>query len=75
MKRPFFSILIPVYNVEKYLTSCLESVLRQTFTDYEVVLIDDGSKDSSGRICDDYVSRYPDKIRVQHKPNQGLICQ
>lgn len=73
MKKPFFSILIPVFNVEKYLTSCLESVLRQTFTDYEVVLIDDGSKDSSGRICDDYVSRYPDKIRVQHKQNQGLI--
>ena len=72
-EKTFFSVLIPVYNVEKYLTSCLESVLRQTFTDYEVVLIDDGSKDSSGRICDDYVSRYPDKIRVQHKPNRGLI--
>lgn len=73
MNKPFFSILIPVYNVEKYLSACLESVLRQSFTDYEVILVDDGSKDSSGQICDDYAKRYPGKIRVQHKPNQGLI--
>lgn len=73
MNKPYFSVLIPVYNVEKYLSSCLESVLSQTFSDYEVILIDDGSKDSSGRICDDYAERYPGKIRVQHKPNQGLI--
>lgn len=73
MNKPYFSVLIPVYNVEKYLSSCLESVLSQTFSDYEVILIDDGSKDSSGRICDDYAKRYPGKIRVQHKPNQGLI--
>lgn len=73
MNKPFFSVLIPVYNVEKYLIICLESVLSQTFTDYEVVLIDDGSKDSSGRICDDYAAQYPDIIKVHHKPNQGLI--
>lgn len=73
MNKPFFSVIIPVYNVEKYLSCCLESVLSQTFSDYEVILINDGSKDSSGRICDDYVKRYPGKIRVQHKPNQGLI--
>ena len=73
MNNPFFSVLIPVYNVERYLSICLESVLKQDFADYEVIIIDDGSKDGSGRICDDYVSRYPDKIRVQHKDNQGLI--
>ena len=72
MNKPYFSVLIPVYNVEKFLSSCLESVLRQTFSDYEVILIDDGSKDSSGRICDDYAKRYPGKIRVQHKSNQGV---
>lgn len=73
MKKPFFSIIIPVYNVEKYLPSCLESVLSQTFTDFEVILIDDGSKDSSGQVCDEYAARYPEIIHVQHKPNQGLI--
>lgn len=73
MNKPFFSILIPVYNVERYLPACLESVLRQSFTDYEVILVDDGSKDSSGQICDEYAARYPQIIHVQHKPNQGLI--
>ena len=73
MNKPFFSILIPVYNVEKYLSTCLESVLRQSYKDYEIILVDDGSKDSSGKICDDYVARYPGKIHVHHKPNQGLI--
>lgn len=73
MNIPFFSILIPVYNVERYLEDCLESVLAQSFSDYEVILIDDGSKDRSGQICDAYADRYPDRIRVHHKQNQGLI--
>lgn len=73
MERKLFSILIPVFNVEKYLSICLESVLQQSFTDYEIILVDDGSKDASGQICDDYVARYPEKIQVIHKPNQGLI--
>ena len=73
MNRPFFSILIPVYNVEKYLSTCLESVLRQSFTDYEIILVDDGSEDSSGQICDEYAACYPDRIRVHHKPNQGQL--
>lgn len=73
MNRPFFSILIPVYNVEKYLSVCLESVLQQSFTDYEIILVDDGSKDSSGQICDEYAVRYPNIIRVLHKENQGQI--
>lgn len=71
--KPFFSILIPVYNVEKYLAICIESVLRQSFSDYEIILVDDGSKDTSGKICDAYCAKYADKVRVLHKPNQGLI--
>lgn len=73
MNSPFFSILVPVYNVEKYLAICLDSVLKQAFSDYEIILVDDGAKDNSGKICDDYQAKYPDKIVVHHKPNQGLI--
>lgn len=68
-----YSILIPVYNVEPYLPQCLDSVLSQTFTDYEVILVDDGSTDGSGDICDRYQQKHPERIRVIHKINQGLI--
>lgn len=70
---PFFSVIVPVYNVEKYLIYCLESVLHQTFTDYEILLVDDGSQDNSGQICDNYAARYPNFIHVKHKTNQGQI--
>ena len=73
MSNPFFSVLIPVYNVEKYLSACLESVLHQSFTDYEIILVDDGSKDTSGLICDRYHNKHPEKIRVHHKTNQGQL--
>jgi len=69
---PFFSVTIPVYNVEKYLRQCLDSVLNQTFQDFEVVLLDDGSTDRSGRICDEYSVR-DSRIRVIHNKNQGLL--
>ena len=69
---PFFSILIPVYNVEKYLDECLKSVVGQTFSDFEVILIDDGSSDNSGTICDEYQKKY-ENIKVIHKKNEGLI--
>lgn len=68
-----FSVLIPVYNVEAYLQQCLDSVVNQTFDDYEIIIVNDGSTDSSGKICDAYKSRYPDKLNVIHKKNQGLI--
>ena len=68
-----FSILIPVYNVELYLQQCLDSVVNQSFHDYEVIIVDDGSTDNSGKICDEYAQRYPEKITVIHKQNQGLI--
>lgn len=65
------SIIIPVYNSEKYLEKCLDSVLAQTFTDFEVLLINDGSADESGNICDDYAQK-DSRIRVFHKHNGGV---
>jgi len=68
-----YSILIPIYNVQKYLERCLDSILAQTNTDYEVILVDDGSTDDSGNICNRYCEQYPDKFKVIHKQNQGLL--
>lgn len=65
------SVIIPVYNSEKYLEKCLDSVLAQTFTDFEVLLINDGSADESGNICDDYAQK-DSRIRVFHKHNGGV---
>ena len=67
-----FSVLIPVYNVESYIDECIQSVLSQTYTDYEMILVDDGSTDKSGVKCDQYALEYP-QIKVIHKKNQGLI--
>ncbi|WP_455719406.1 glycosyltransferase family 2 protein [Agathobacter sp.] len=64
------SVIVPVYNVEKYLEKCIESILHQTYKDFELVLIDDGSSDSSGIICDEYGDR--DNIVIVHKTNGGL---
>jgi glycosyltransferase involved in cell wall biosynthesis len=66
-----FSIVIPIYNVEKYVSECIDSVLAQSYKNYEIILVDDGSKDNSGIICDKYSKRY-DFIRVIHKKNGGL---
>lgn len=65
------SVVIPVYNVEKYLNECVDSVLNQTYSSYEIILVDDGSTDSSGSICDSYVIK-DSRIRVFHKANGGL---
>lgn len=65
------SVIIPVYNVEGYLANTLNGVLAQAYDDLEIILVDDGSKDGSGAICDDYAARYPDVIRVCHIPNGG----
>ena len=67
---PAVSIIVPVYNVEKYLRECLDSILNQTFKDFELILIDDGSKDKSGEICDEYAKIY-NNITVVHQKNQG----
>lgn len=66
----FFSIVVPIYNVETYLCQCIDSILNQTFADFELILVDDGSKDKSPRICDDYAGK-DNRIRVIHKENGG----
>lgn len=71
MKIPKISVIVPVYNVEKYLHKCIDSILAQTFTDFEVLLIDDGSTDNSGKICDEYAEK-DDRVRVFHKENGGV---
>lgn len=68
---PLVSVIIPVYNTEKYLDRCINSVLAQTLSDIEVLLIDDGSTDGSGKICDDY-ARKDKRIHVIHTSNQGV---
>lgn len=65
------SVIIPVYNVEKYLSICIESVLNQTYKDYEIILVDDGSTDNSLAICNEYASEN-NKIKVIHQENKGL---
>ena len=68
---PKISVIVPVYNTEKYLRRCIDSILSQTFTDFELLLIDDGSKDSSGAICDEYAAK-DNRVRVFHKENGGV---
>lgn len=67
---PKISVIVPVYNVEKYLPQCLDSILAQTFTDFELILVNDGSKDRSGNICDEYAQK-DSRIVVIHKENGG----
>lgn len=68
---PKISIIVPVYKVEKYIHKCVNSILVQTFTDFELILVDDGSPDNCGRICDEYASK-DNRIKVIHKKNGGL---
>lgn len=69
--NPKISVIVPVYNVEKYLRRCVDSILAQTFTDFELLLIDDGSKDKSGEICDEY-AKTDNRVKVFHKENGGV---
>ena len=73
MKREedLISVIVPVYNIEKYLPKCLESIANQTYGNLEIILVDDGSTDSSGLICDEYAAR-DSRARVIHQSNQGL---
>ena len=71
MSKPLVSIIIPVYNVELYLSKCIDSILAQSFTDWECILVDDGSKDKSGSICDNYALK-DNRIKVIHQNNSGV---
>ncbi|MCI8373939.1 MAG: glycosyltransferase [Lachnospiraceae bacterium] len=66
------SIIVPIYNIKAYLPQCIESLLYQTFSDMEILLVDDGSTDGSGKICDEYAQK-DSRIRVLHKKNGGLV--
>lgn len=71
MEKNIISIIIPVYNVENHLKQCIESVINQTYKELEIIIIDDGSKDSSGKICDEYAEK-DKRIKVIHKENGGI---
>ena len=71
--HPFLSIIIPIYNTEEYLPHCLDSILAQDFKDYELILVDDGSTDSSASICDQYAAAHS-QIRCLHQANGGHTC-
>ncbi len=68
-----FSIIVPVYNVEAYVTRCLDSIITQDFDSYEVIVVDDGSTDSSGKRCDEYKKKY-NNVKVIHQKNQGVAA-
>ena len=71
MTEPKISVIVPVYKAERYLHKCVDSLLAQTFSDFEVILVDDGSPDRSGELCDEYARR-DSRVRVIHKPNGGV---
>lgn len=68
---PIISIIVPVHNVEKYVERTIRSILRQTFEDFELILVDDGSTDNSGTICDKYLGK-DERVKVIHKENEGV---
>lgn len=70
--KPFFSIIVPIYNIEAYIKKCIDSILAQTYDNYELILVDDGSVDQCPAICDAY-KKEDTRIQVIHKPNGGLV--
>lgn len=70
---PDYSVVVPVYNVEEYLSQCVDSLLAQRYGNFEVILVDDGSSDGSGALCDRYAAR-DSRVRVIHQPNRGVVA-
>ena len=70
-KNGLISVIVPVYNVESYLEKCIDSIIHQTYKNLEIILVDDGSTDNSGKICDVYKEK-DSRIKVIHKQNRGL---
>lgn len=70
-KNPCISVIVSVYNVQHFLSQCIESILAQTYTNLEIILVDDGSTDASGKICDDYINK-DSRIKVIHQTNSGV---
>lgn len=71
-KLPLISVIVPIYNIEEYLHKCIETIINQTYTNIQIILIDDGSTDTSGNICDMY-KKQDSRIEVIHKKNDGLV--
>ena len=69
-EKPLISVIIPVYNVEKYIRECLDSIVNQTYKNLQIILVDDGSTDNSGKICDEFAKK-DSRITVVHQENQG----
>ena len=67
-----YSVIVPIYKVEKYLKKCIDSILEQSFKDFELILVDDGSPDNCPQICDEY-AKNDSRIKVVHKKNGGLV--
>lgn len=68
-----FSVLVPIYNAQEYLPRCLDSIMGQTWKDFELILVNDGSTDKSGEICEAYARKYPHTVRVIHQENKGAL--
>ncbi len=73
MEKELISVIVPVYNIENYVEECLQSIVEQTYKNLEIIVVDDGSKDSSGKICDEFAQK-DTRINVYHTPNGGLSC-
>ena len=71
MKEPLISIIVPVFNIEDYIAECIESIRKQTCHNLQIILVDDGSSDNSGKICDAY-AQTDRRIEVIHQKNQGV---
>ena len=72
MEKFLVSIIVPVYNVEEYIAKCIESIQRQTYKNLQIILVDDGSTDKSGKICDNY-ALFDQRIQVIHQKNKGPV--